>query len=91
MKVHYSVSLPGSGTEQRYPSTHYLQAIVYLSLMWIIIFGFAAASWTLFGGMVATQLAVVSGLIVTVAAFINSDMRNHEALHRELARKTTKR
>ena len=91
MKVHYSVSLPGSGTEQRYPSTHYLQAIVYLSLMWIIIFGFAAASWTVFGGLIATQIAVVTGLIVTSAAFINADLRNHQALHRELARKTKKR
>ncbi len=91
MKVHYSVSLPASKTEQQYPSTHYLQAIVYLSMMWIIIFGFAVAAWTLFGGLLATQIAVVSGLIVTSAVFINADLRNHQALHQELARKTMKR
>ncbi|MEM8690008.1 MAG: hypothetical protein AAGF81_21985 [Pseudomonadota bacterium] len=91
MKVHYSLGLPAHDTEQRYPSTHYLQAIVYLSIMWIVIFGFAAASWTLFGGLVATQLAVVAGLIVTSAAFISADIQSHQALHQKLARKTPKR
>ena len=88
-KPHFSISMPGADGQQE-PSTYQLQAIVYLSMMWIIIFGFALAAWTLFGGMLATQIAVVIGLIVTSAVFLSSDIRSHHALQQELARKATK-
>ena len=79
------------GEEQRNPSTHQLQAIIYLSMMWIIIFGFALAAWTFFGGLLSTQIAVVVGLAITGGAFLSFDLRSHNAVKQALARKTPKR
>ncbi len=83
---HYSVRVKELRSVKRLPSTHNLQAIVYLSMMWIAIFGFAVGAWTFFGGLLSTQIAVLSGMAVTGAAFVYADLRSHGALEDVLTR-----
>ena len=90
-RSHYSVRVKNLPSVKRLPSTHSLQAIVYLSMMWIAIFGFAVGAWTFFGGMLSTQLAVLAGLIVTVVAFLCADMRNHGDMEDMLMRAPRRR
>ena len=90
-RPHYSLRVAELRKPTRRPVTDQLQAIVYLSIMWIAIFAFAAAAWTLFGGMLSTQIAVTLGVTMTGFAFLWADLRNHDALEQELMRAAHRR
>ena len=88
---HYSTRVSELRDLKRQPVTDQLQAIVYLSIMWIAIFAFAAGAWTLFGGILSTQIAVTLGVTLTGIAFLWADLRSHDALEDELARAARRR
>ncbi len=90
-RSHYSLRVAELRMPKRRPVTDQLQAIVYLSIMWIAIFAFAAAAWTQFGGMLSTQIAVTLGVTLTGIAFLWADLRSHDALEDELARAARRR